>query len=122
MPVTMYKRLSAHHGKVRRDSTEHSIAKHLQLAAKPARGKQLVLMSNCPPRGVLDRAIRHSMDGLPRPIGSVELRKFLLRRKTVPLVVWDGSSPIRSRAAVQRLDRRLLDVGQQLKNIPTGEK
>jgi Icc-related predicted phosphoesterase/uncharacterized protein YprB with RNaseH-like and TPR domain len=66
---------------------ESRIAQHLQRVAESARGKQLVLVSHCPPLGVLDLAIRFSKDGLPRPIGSDALRKFLLRRKTVPLVV-----------------------------------
>jgi Icc-related predicted phosphoesterase/uncharacterized protein YprB with RNaseH-like and TPR domain len=62
---------------------EQSIARHLQLAAQTAKGKLLILVSHCPPRGVLDLAIRFGT----RRIGSVALRKFLVPRKNVPLVV-----------------------------------
>ena len=62
---------------------EQSIARHLQLAAKSARGKLLILLSHCPPRGVLDLAIRFGT----RRIGSGALREFLVPRKDVPLVV-----------------------------------
>jgi Icc-related predicted phosphoesterase len=63
--------------------SEASIARHLRLAAKSARGKRLILVSHCPPRGSLDFAIRFGK----RPIGSVALRTFLRKRRDVPLVV-----------------------------------
>ena len=63
--------------------SEQSIARHLQLSAKSVRGKLIILVSHCPPRGILDLAIRYGT----RPIGSVALRKFLVARKDVPLVV-----------------------------------
>lgn len=63
--------------------SEQSIARHLRIAAKSARGKLVILVSHCPPRGVLDLAIRSGT----RRIGSVALRKFLVTRKNVPLVV-----------------------------------
>jgi Icc-related predicted phosphoesterase/uncharacterized protein YprB with RNaseH-like and TPR domain len=63
--------------------SEASIARHLQLAAKLVRGKMLILVSHCPPRRVLDLAIRFGT----RHIGSVQLRKFLGAHKNVPLVV-----------------------------------
>jgi Icc-related predicted phosphoesterase len=63
--------------------SEESIARHLQLAAKSTRGKVLIVLSHCPPRGALDLAIRYGT----RPIGSTAFRKFLMPRKNVPLVV-----------------------------------
>ena len=63
--------------------SEQSIARHLQLAANRVQGKSLIVLSHCPPRGVLDRAIRYGK----RHIGSNALRRFLEKRKTVPLVV-----------------------------------
>lgn len=63
--------------------SEPSIARHLQLAAKTVRGKLLIIVSHCPPRGVLDLAVRFGT----RHIGSTALRRFLLRRKDIPLVV-----------------------------------
>jgi len=63
--------------------SEQSIARHLQLGGKTAKGKLLILVSHCPPRGVLDLAIRFGT----RHIGSVALRKFLVTRKNVPLIV-----------------------------------
>ncbi|MGA2905650.1 MAG: metallophosphoesterase, partial [Candidatus Korobacteraceae bacterium] len=63
--------------------SEQSIGRHLQLAAKSARGKLLIVVSHCPPRGALDLAVRFGR----RRIGSVALRKFLAARKNVPLVV-----------------------------------
>ena len=63
--------------------SEESIARHLQLAAKSTRGKVLIVLSHCPPRGALDLAIRYGT----RPIGSTAFGKFLMPRKNVPLVV-----------------------------------
>ena len=63
--------------------SEASIARHLRLAAKSARGKRLILVSHTPPRGSLDFAIRFGK----RPIGSSALRAFLRKRRDVPLVV-----------------------------------
>jgi len=63
--------------------SEASIARHLRLAAKSAKGKRLILVSHAPPRGSLDFAIRFGK----RRIGSVALRAFLRKRGDVPLVV-----------------------------------
>ena len=63
--------------------TERGIGRHLALAAKRVRGKIVIVLSHCPPRGVLDLAIRFGR----RHIGSIALRRFLLKHKAVPLVV-----------------------------------
>lgn len=63
--------------------SEQSIARHLALAAKRVGRKSLIVVSHCPPRGLLDRAIRFGR----RPIGSIALRQFLSKRKNAPLVV-----------------------------------
>jgi uncharacterized protein YprB with RNaseH-like and TPR domain len=62
---------------------ERSIARHLHTAATAATGKYVIVISHTPPRGVLDFAIRFGK----RHIGSAALRQFLLKRRTVPLVV-----------------------------------
>lgn len=62
---------------------EPSIERHLQLALKAVKGKSTIVVSHCPPRGVLDRAIRFGT----RHIGSTALRKMLFSHKNIPLVV-----------------------------------
>jgi Icc-related predicted phosphoesterase/uncharacterized protein YprB with RNaseH-like and TPR domain len=59
------------------------IARHLQLAAKAVKGKNLIVVSHTPPRGVLDFAIRFGK----RRIGSKALRQFISKRRDVSLVV-----------------------------------
>ncbi len=63
--------------------SEPGIARHLQLAANAVRGKRLIVVSHCPPRGVLDLAVRFGT----RHIGSTALRSFLSSHKNVPLTV-----------------------------------
>ncbi len=62
---------------------EPSIARHLRLAAKAAKGKHIIVVSHTPPRLALDSAIRFGR----RRIGSVALREFIRRRRDVSLVV-----------------------------------
>ncbi len=63
--------------------SEANIARHLRRVAEAVNSKPLIVLSHCPPRNVLDRAIRHG----ERHIGSTALRKFIAQRKNVPLVV-----------------------------------
>ena len=63
--------------------SEQSIARHLKFAAKAVPGKLLIVLSHCPPREILDFAIRFGR----RNIGSTALRQFLRHKKNVPLVV-----------------------------------
>lgn len=63
--------------------SEESIARHLKLALKTLSDKLVIVLSHCPPREVLDFAIRFGR----RNIGSTALRQFLQHEKKVPLVV-----------------------------------
>jgi Icc-related predicted phosphoesterase len=62
---------------------EKSIAIHLLRLADSADGKQLIVLSHCPPRETLDLAIRF----VERHIGSTALQRFVLRQSRVSLVV-----------------------------------
>jgi len=62
---------------------EISVARHLVKATKAVAGKYVILLSHTPPKGALDLAVRFGS----RHIGSVAVRKFILKSRDVPLVV-----------------------------------
>jgi len=67
--------------------SEREIARHLVAHRRALKGKRLVVVSHSPPEGVLDEAVRFSLDRKPRSIGSRALRSFLRTYKNVALVV-----------------------------------
>ena len=67
--------------------SEQEIAAHLSSQQKVVASKQIIVLSHAPPEGILDQAVRFSLDEKPRSIGSRALRKFVETRKKVALVV-----------------------------------
>lgn len=67
--------------------SEKEISSHLARQKRVARGKNLILVSHCPPAGCLDKSVRFSLDGRPRSIGSRAVRKFVRANKRVRVVV-----------------------------------
>jgi uncharacterized protein YprB with RNaseH-like and TPR domain/Icc-related predicted phosphoesterase len=64
--------------------TEKSLKKRLDDLQKRFRDKKLIIVSHCPPRGVLDLALRFGM----RNIGSRSLRTFIEdNSRNIPLVI-----------------------------------
>lgn len=66
---------------------EKEIARHLALQKRAAASKTLVILSHAPPEGVLDQAVRFSLDRNPRSIGSRALKTFVQGNKSVALVL-----------------------------------
>lgn len=67
--------------------SEKEISSHLARQKRVAQGKDLILVSHCPPAGCLDKSVRFSLDGRPRSIGSRAVRKFVRTNKRVRVVV-----------------------------------
>lgn len=62
---------------------EQDIRTHLRTAERLVRDKQLIVVSHCPPYGVLDEAVRFGH----RRIGSTALREFVKATPSVRLVI-----------------------------------
>jgi Icc-related predicted phosphoesterase len=68
--------------------SEAEIARRLTQAVERTHDDDiLIVVSHTPPRDCLDRAVRFSQTGAPRPIGSRPLRDFILSCRRVRLVV-----------------------------------
>ena len=67
--------------------TEEEIAKHLNRIVALNRSGYILLVSHSPPYGVLDTAIRFSLDRMPRSIGSTSLREFLSKDGAPQIVI-----------------------------------
>ena len=66
---------------------ERAIAKHLRLQKLNSDSLQLIVLSHAPPEGILDQAVRFSVNGEARSIGSSALKNFIETNKEVVLVV-----------------------------------
>ena len=67
--------------------SEREIEAHLRRQRRSVGRAGLIILSHAPPEGILDRAVRFSLDKKPRSIGSRALRKFLKAHASVALVV-----------------------------------
>jgi Icc-related predicted phosphoesterase/uncharacterized protein YprB with RNaseH-like and TPR domain len=66
---------------------EQQIAKHLTSQLRATAPKRAIVVSHAPPRGILDQALRYSVNGEPRSIGSSALKEFIRVHNNVALVV-----------------------------------
>jgi len=67
--------------------SEREIEVHLRRQRRSVGRASLIILSHAPPEGILDLAVRFSLDKKPRSIGSRALRKFLKAHRSVALVV-----------------------------------
>jgi len=67
--------------------TEGEIKRHLVSQAGVVGPRRLLMLSHAPPDGVLDQAIRFSLNREPRSIGSRAVKNFVVTNKETALVV-----------------------------------
>lgn len=67
--------------------TEQEILRHLKRQKCSAGSNRVFVLSHAPPEGILDQAVRFSLNGRPRSIGSKALRNFIRGHNDVALVI-----------------------------------